>query len=49
MDAAMRLFTALALALTLAGCGRPTWHTTAWHMTDISGGSPRLDFHLTRA
>ncbi len=35
---------ALAIALMLAGCGRG-----AFHMTDISGGMPRLDFHLTRA
>lgn len=40
----MRLLTALAFALMLAGCGR-----TGWHMTDISGGSPRLDFRLNRA
>jgi protein SCO1/2 len=44
MDAAMRMFMALALALFLAGCGKP-----GWNMTDISGGSPRLDFHLARA
>ena len=41
----MRLLPALAFALLLAGCGR----APAFHMTDISGGSPRLDFHLTRA
>jgi protein SCO1/2 len=35
---------ALFVALLLAGCGRPSFH-----MTDISGGMPRLDFHLTRA
>jgi len=40
----MRLITAIALVLSLAGCGRGSWH-----MTDISGGSPRLQFHLTRA
>jgi protein SCO1/2 len=40
----MRFLAALAFALMLAGCGRG-----GWHMTDISGGSPRLDFHLTRA
>ena len=44
MDAAMRMFAALVLAVLLAGCGR-----AGWHMTDISGGSPRLEFHLTRA
>ena len=35
---------ALALALLLAGCGKPSSH-----MTDISGAMPALDFHLTRA
>jgi protein SCO1/2 len=44
MDAAMRILAALALAFALAGCGK-----AGWHMTDISGGSPRLDFHLDRA
>jgi protein SCO1 len=35
--------TALLLALLLlAGCSKP-----GWHMTDISGAMPRLDFHLT--
>jgi protein SCO1/2 len=33
---------ALLLALFLAGCSKPTWH-----MTDISGGMPKLDFHMT--
>jgi protein SCO1/2 len=37
-----RLFGALFLALVLAGCSKP-----AWHMTDISGAMPRLDFHMT--
>jgi protein SCO1/2 len=41
---AMRVLCTLVLALLLAGCGKP-----GWHMTDISGGSPRLDFHLNRA
>jgi protein SCO1/2 len=40
----MRMLAALAFALMLAGCGRQPWH-----MTDISGGSPSLDFHLVRA
>jgi protein SCO1/2 len=35
--------TALLLALLLAGCSKPA----PWHMTDISGGMPRLDFHLS--
>jgi protein SCO1/2 len=34
----------LAFALLLSGCGR-----APWHMTDISGALPRLDFHMTRA
>jgi len=42
MDAAMRM-AALLLALVLAGCSKPA----PWHMTDISGGMPRLDFHLS--
>jgi protein SCO1/2 len=33
---------ALFLALLLAGCSKPSWH-----MTDISGGMPRLDFHMS--
>ena len=33
---------ALFLALVLAGCSKP-----AWHMTDISGAMPRLDFRLS--
>ena len=34
---------ALFLALVLAGCSKPA----SWHMTDITGGMPRLDFHLS--
>ena len=34
---------ALFLALILAGCSKPA----PWHMTDISGAMPRLDFHLS--
>ena len=49
----MRLFPALAFALLLAGCGLLTLtacsRAPAFHMTDISNGSPRLDFHLSRA
>jgi len=42
MDAAtMRIF-ALFLALLLTGCSKPSWH-----MTDISGAMPRLDFRMT--
>jgi protein SCO1/2 len=43
MDAAMRML-AFAFALLLAGCGR-----SSFHMTDISGAMPKLDFHMTRA
>jgi protein SCO1/2 len=35
---------ALIFALLLAGCGK-----SPFHMTDISGAMPKLDFHLTRA
>jgi protein SCO1/2 len=28
--------------LALLGCSKP-----GWHMTDISGGMPKLDFHMT--
>lgn len=34
---------ALLFALLLAGCSR-----SGWHMTNISGAMPRLDFHLSR-
>lgn len=37
-------YAALLLALMLAACSR-----APFHMTDISGAMPRLDFHLTRA
>jgi protein SCO1 len=40
----MRIAT-LLLALFLAGCGG----RQPWHMTDITGGMPRLTFHLTRS
>ena len=33
---------ALFLALLLTGCSKPSWH-----MTDISGAMPRLDFRMT--
>jgi protein SCO1/2 len=35
--------TALFLTLVLAGCSKPA----PWHMTDISGAMPKLDFHLS--
>jgi protein SCO1/2 len=34
---------ALILALILAGCSKPA----KWHMTDISGGMPKLAFHMS--
>jgi len=37
-------YAALFLALMLAACSRP-----GFHMTDISGAMPRLDFHMMRA
>lgn len=37
------LLFALVLAPFLAGCSKPA----PWHMTDISGGMPRLDFRLS--
>src|SRR6185437_10666666 len=37
-------YAVLFLALMLAACGR-----SSFHMTDISGAMPRLDFHMTRA
>lgn len=38
----MRIVVA-ALLLLLAGCSR-----SGWHMTNISGAMPQLDFHLSR-
>src|ERR1700744_3865571 len=35
---------ALIFALFLAGCGR-----SGYHMMNISGAMPKLDFHMTRA
>jgi protein SCO1/2 len=35
---------ALTLVLLLAGCGK-----SGFHMTDISGGPPKLNFHMVRA
>jgi protein SCO1/2 len=40
----MRRTAALLFALLLAGCGK-----SGFHMTDISGAMPKLDFHMTRA
>jgi protein SCO1/2 len=39
----MRVATVLFAFLLLAGCGR-----SPFHMTDISGAMPRLDFRMTR-
>jgi protein SCO1/2 len=36
---------ALTLALILAGCSKPA--ADKWHMTDISGGMPKLAFRMT--
>jgi protein SCO1/2 len=41
-DAAMRITALIFAMLALLGCSKP-----AWHMTDISGAMPRLDFHMT--
>jgi protein SCO1/2 len=41
-DAAMRITALFFAMLALLGCSKP-----AWHMTDISGAMPRLDFHMT--
>jgi protein SCO1/2 len=38
----MRITTLIFAMLPLLGCSKP-----AWHMTDISGAMPRLDFHMT--
>jgi protein SCO1/2 len=40
----MRAAAALFAFLLLAGCGR-----SPFHMTDVSGALPKLDFHLVRA
>jgi protein SCO1/2 len=40
----MRLTALFFALLLLAGCGKPNFH-----MTDISGAMPRLDFRMTRA
>ena len=38
----MRVPVLIFAMLLLFGCSRP-----GWHMTDISGGMPKLDFHMT--
>ena len=37
----MRITALLFAMLALLGCSKP-----AWHMTDISGAMPKLDFHM---
>jgi protein SCO1 len=39
----MRITALFFAMLTLLGCSKP-----AWHMTDISGAMPRLDFNMVR-
>jgi protein SCO1/2 len=38
----MRITALFFAMLALLGCSKP-----GWHMTDISGAMPRLDFHMT--
>jgi len=38
----MRLAALIFAMLALLGCSKP-----GWHMTDISGGMPKLDFHMS--
>jgi protein SCO1/2 len=38
----MRITALLFAMLALLGCSKP-----AWHMTDISGAMPKLNFHMT--
>jgi protein SCO1/2 len=38
----MRITVFVFAMLALLGCSKPSWH-----MTDISGAMPRLDFHMT--
>jgi protein SCO1/2 len=40
----MRITALFFAMLALFGCSKP-----AWHMTDISGAMPRLDFHMSSA
>ena len=40
----MRITALFFAMLALASCSKP-----AWHMTDISGAMPRLDFHMSSA
>ena len=39
----MRITALLFAMLALLGCSKP-----GWHMTDITDGMPRLDFHMVR-
>jgi protein SCO1/2 len=40
----MRITALIFAMLALLGCSKP-----AWHMTDISGAMPKLDFHMASA
>jgi len=40
----MRITALFFAMLTLFGCSKPSWH-----MTDISGAMPKLDFHMSSA
>jgi protein SCO1 len=40
----MRITALLFAMLTLLGCSKP-----GWHMTDITDGMPRLNFHMTES
>ena len=40
----MRITAMIFAMLALLGCSKP-----AWHMTDISGAMPKLDFHMSAA
>jgi protein SCO1/2 len=42
----MRITALIFAMLALLGCSKPG-PDKQWHMTDISGGMPKLDFHMT--
>ena len=43
----MRIASLIFAMLTLLGCSKPGPNNPSWHMTDISGAMPRLDFQMT--